>query len=587
MILNLVVIAIVLGIAYMWAAQGVFSALLHLVCTIAAGAIAFGVWEILVDTLLLGVRQDIAWGVGLVAPFAVSLLLLRLAADKLIPANMDFDGATNFVGGAIFGLGSGVITAGILLIAVGFMSMPASLMGFQRLAYEPSGNIAARDSLWLPADRITAGLYETLSTAGFATSTPLAIHQPDVHEQAQLVRLTFDDKSRTTLSPNDFDVIGHYEVAADSPNALTMDSFSVTEDGEGIPQQVRTIDGEQYPAGSTLHGYVITFKAGAREKSGQVVIGPAQVRLIYRIGDEADAAHPFAVVSQADGSGAAAARFRFADPAPAIASPSAASQVTMAFEFLLPPGAEPVDLLVKNARARLGGVPAVAGSAEGPLTVAARDEAVRTMSLLGMQGRAGDIDTSGAVQVAGGDVRAVRDRGIEISNAVSRSFNRQSRGGLEVSAENEITGGRHKFDRGAMSSDVPRQLRVERFGVPSGVQLVQVDVSLQSKLSILGKSVQMAQEVVPPVLIDSNGQQYQAIGYVYQDSEVYEIRYTPEQPIRGLREIPELSRNKPDQSLELLFFVNNGVNVTTFALGNAAVAEFDPAVEMPSPRQRP
>ena len=39
MLMNLIVVAVVLLVAYMWTAQGFFSALIHLLCTLVAGAI--------------------------------------------------------------------------------------------------------------------------------------------------------------------------------------------------------------------------------------------------------------------------------------------------------------------------------------------------------------------------------------------------------------------------------------------------------------------------------------------------------------------------------------------------------------------
>ncbi|MFG0274722.1 MAG: hypothetical protein ACF8QF_06665, partial [Phycisphaerales bacterium] len=87
MLMNIGVILFVLFIAYLWTQQGLFSAFLHFVCTLIAGAIALAVWEPLVYGVFLGMRQDLAWSLGLIVPFLVSLVVLRLASDKLIPNN--------------------------------------------------------------------------------------------------------------------------------------------------------------------------------------------------------------------------------------------------------------------------------------------------------------------------------------------------------------------------------------------------------------------------------------------------------------------------------------------------------------------
>jgi hypothetical protein len=56
-ILNIIVIAFAALIAYWWATQGLFSAVLHLVCVTAAGVLAFATWDPATD-LLLGVAHQ-------------------------------------------------------------------------------------------------------------------------------------------------------------------------------------------------------------------------------------------------------------------------------------------------------------------------------------------------------------------------------------------------------------------------------------------------------------------------------------------------------------------------------------------------
>ena len=85
MILNLLVIVFVLGMAIMWSTYGLFSAFLHLLVVIVAGALAFAFWEPLVYNLLLGFMPSYAWGLGLVGLFAVLLIAPAAAAGLLRP----------------------------------------------------------------------------------------------------------------------------------------------------------------------------------------------------------------------------------------------------------------------------------------------------------------------------------------------------------------------------------------------------------------------------------------------------------------------------------------------------------------------
>ena len=95
-VFNLLVIAFAGLIAYWWANQGLFSALIHLVCVIVAGALAFATWEPFTG-IVLGVPalEPYARGIALLAPFALYLFLARLAGDKLVPDNLNFPHAVN------------------------------------------------------------------------------------------------------------------------------------------------------------------------------------------------------------------------------------------------------------------------------------------------------------------------------------------------------------------------------------------------------------------------------------------------------------------------------------------------------------
>ena len=84
-ILNILIIALVLLIAYWWANQGLFSAILHLVCVIVAGAVALAVWEPLTLGLLIrgNMFDDFAWGAALIGVFAITYGAFRFLTDTL------------------------------------------------------------------------------------------------------------------------------------------------------------------------------------------------------------------------------------------------------------------------------------------------------------------------------------------------------------------------------------------------------------------------------------------------------------------------------------------------------------------------
>src|SRR3954469_17265789 len=94
--LSIIAVVVTLGLGYIWLTRGFFSALIHLICTIIAGAIAFAAWEPLSywflesssNSGIMSFVAGVSWGLGLMVPFAVSLIVLRLIVDKLLPGNV-------------------------------------------------------------------------------------------------------------------------------------------------------------------------------------------------------------------------------------------------------------------------------------------------------------------------------------------------------------------------------------------------------------------------------------------------------------------------------------------------------------------
>jgi hypothetical protein len=217
MILNLLLIVFVIGTAVLWATYGLFSAFLHLCVTIVAAALAFATWELWVYKLLIGTMPMYAWGVGLIAPFVLYLFALRLGLDRLIRGNMQFPRLADQIAGAACGAGSGVIAAGVLLIGVGFLPLPPAIAGYR--PYEVVSNGAVEpvqgEGLWLPADKIAAGLYVGLSDGAFSSSNALVDVMPEPVKQASEFRLgkQYDENQSVTASPETVGISGVYRFA--------------------------------------------------------------------------------------------------------------------------------------------------------------------------------------------------------------------------------------------------------------------------------------------------------------------------------------------------------------------------------------
>jgi hypothetical protein len=594
MILNLIVIGAVLLIAYLWASRGFFSAFLHLLCTIVAGAIAFALWEPIAYGVLLGVRDDIAWSVSLVVPFVVSLAVLRLLVDKLLKNNIGLHDATNLVGGALCGGAAGLIAIGIFVISIGFLRVPPDFLGYRAATFAETskgpGVLVRGASLWLPADKVVENFYGMTSEGSLATSTPLAVRAPDLDIQGNLQRYNYQGVGRTSLTPADFTVLGQYEVEPSNLDALLTDTFTTDPNGQPVTQKIVDIEGNPFPADSKLVGTVLLFKAGAKEKQGQVVIGPGQIRLLAtnNTTGEVKSILPAAFVNQGDPLALDYKRWRYDSDGVFAASVGGAAESTMAFEFIVPPDYTAQEVQVRNVRVDLDAIPQNNRPGANPaLTFAsaqARDSALRDFSLLGAVG----VDIKGGELASDEDTTEVlieegRNSIVTVTERLpfNGQFNRSRRGQLDITQDNKIIGGEEKFQRSEFSEiGLQENLRVFELGRTNDTRIVQVDVGLQSRLSLLGRAFQKATSVVPPVLVDSLGRQYQPIGYVFQNGDDFSIRFTPGDPIRGLAQIPSLSTSRTDQRLVLLFRVNSGAELTSFAIEGRVAATFSPTVRV-------
>ena len=135
MFMNILVIIFVLAIAYTWTVRGIFNSMIHALCVFFGGAIAFSVWEPLAMILLglsdSSIVEGSAWGLALIIPFIIATVLLRVISDKVITANIRSLKPLDYGGGAVFGLVTSIITAGVLVIGIGYMRLPSTFLGYQ------------------------------------------------------------------------------------------------------------------------------------------------------------------------------------------------------------------------------------------------------------------------------------------------------------------------------------------------------------------------------------------------------------------------------------------------------------------------
>lgn len=585
MILSLIVIAIVGAIAYMWSARGAFSAFLHMLCVIVAGALAFAFWEPIAIAMLSGADSptliDLGWGLALAGPFALILVVIRVACDKIVPFNLDFDQAFNIVGGLVCGAISGIITAGILVMSVGYTRLETQIVSFQAINFQPNGSVVREGGLLLPADRLTAWFYSTLSNSTLLPpdGRSLGRLRPQLADEHWMLRMNFEEgKSKSAITPGAFEVKTAYKITpASDPAQLLSDSFDAAR-----KQTVTNVDGTTVdPAQSELFGYVVRFSAGAREESGRIVVGNAQMRLIVQPNPNDDfstlAVHPFAMVSQAAGDKLTLGRWRFDAPRVFVSSVGGRDDAPMAFEFLVPKGSKPVALYVKGVRVDVASI-----TQNDFKSISDRDKQVANGSITSMADQV-KLDRTAMIRYRYDPNNS--ENPIRVTNRLPYSIiiQKDTRKNLEVDEQRRINGGElskfGKDDTAPFGTD--QLLQVNQFSISDDSQVVQVVVDgSNTQFGFLAAAA--AGSSGRPILVDNLGLQYSPSGYVYQKTGETWIYFNPGAPIQSLtdREMPTLSRSQPDQKLTLIFVVSKGVKLKEFGIGERILAEFNPNIDV-------
>lgn len=595
MIMNIAALVLFLGLTWIWMNRGFLNSMLHMVCTIAAGAVAFAFWEPLAH-LLIGMRPErgfltmtayIAWGAALLLPFGVSLLVFRFIADSVVKNNVKPMPIVDYIGGGICGAVSGAITVGMLVIGIGFMPLGTGFMGYRPVNYtqsgQASGSIERAGGLWVPVEKFTAGMFGKLSETTLRTGEPLGDWYPDLDLTGYAINMSAaEGMARPSLDDDDFEVIGTYSVGdpagSSSIKDLLLEDLSPdAKSGELAYQGYVDTHGEPVSNG-TLFGVILQFKKGAMENTGQLVFGNGQVSLLMTGRDgERLAAHPVAVISkQSSASTDAYGRGPFFVENLYYASVGAGTVVKMGFEFVVPAGAHVDALSLRNTRVLLDGEPA----AEYP-DVQSRFGALLSGQLVsGSSAAIFDTSSSATESGQGGPGVAGATQAVTAGNMLGVTFERRQGAGFEYDDKGRIVRGKATLRTEDVGKRVAEaNVRVDRISVPSDVVIVKVNVSRESAASLLGQAARSAQRVVPPQLVATNGEIYQACGFIYQDSELYIIEYDPAVTIRGIAALPQRTRLSPsrqDQKLQLLFRCSKGVELDYFALGNKVIVDLVP-----------
>lgn len=555
MIINLFLVVFLLFMAYWWSTQGLFSALIHLLSVIVAGALAFALWEPITFGLFMkvGALAQYAWGLGLILPFIAWLAALRFAGDKLIGRNMYFAPLVSQIGGGVLGLLAAILTAGVTILGISFMHLSASFGGYQPLLVEATGTVAPNEGggLWVGVDTMTVNFYNKLSAGAFSNATPLKTHQPDLAQQAALFRMKFDPNGSAVAPPDTVTAAAMYIQPTPIANLTGAQS--------GVLGAAATAEGNQLVVVDTK--WTLKNKI-AYDTDDTLRLSPTQIRLVTQTTapDGSVESQLHAPISAATAPGPTAPRtlIHFADDATEAYGLN--NEETIGFAFMIPTGEEPRFLLARHTRLALPQPvteePDTVIAALGTPSAPAADTGPPT----------DDPNLAGGVGSRSGHRTGSAAFDASVSNAIPRAF--------PVSAApttlnyNESSGeiidgfGDIRPPEGRTGQKVLDQLQT-----PGHKAMVRIGLSRDRANSLLGAAVSAAASLAGPELTDANGNIYQPIGYVWQKASGYqEIKVDRTQLIRSSRQLPVREMGGED-TIYLYFLVNRGTSITQYAVG--------------------
>jgi hypothetical protein len=520
-VFNIILILIVLLLAYWWANQGFFSAVLHLFCVIIAGAIALAFWEPLTVGLLLRGNwfDNYAWGVSLIGLFGVSLFVLRVTLDKLAPGNVDLPHGFNLGLGGVAGAAAGVLTLGIVLIGASFVQSSNALMGWQGHQRSSSGQVARSKDLWIPYHQIASEFYDWVSVGSLATNRPLRHYTPDLHVQATTFRDTWrEGRGRVAVAPKFVSI---------------KEVFHCPDLGQ--------------------YAIKVHFESGAFDDEGRnLIIAASQMRLIGPAegAEEPPVAYPVGWAQYTKESPRSATYFPFNSPMQYATNVPAQQQADILFVFKTTMS-RPLFLQIKNVRFVVPASLKKIGAAE--FESLQRDFAPPT-GQVAVDPRAPQLDPTD-IQV-NNELRPL----IVSVNQLPSSMNH---------VDNRLSDGHAVFPQ--RGDRVGRNLQIEGLLEPAGTKVVQLDVSKRSSATVFGIAARTAGDAATPFLIDQNGGSYVPFGFIYvRNDDNTEIYLDPKNGIRTLDQLMTLLRGG-DGTVRLLFYVTEGATIVSFRLNDITV----------------
>ena len=135
MIAIIIVLVILLGLVYFQVfTQGIFSCFIMMVWTIISAMVALNYQDYLAMLMIDNGLGFYPKAVALLAPFIITLFVLREISDRFIPGNMRFPELIDRAGSTLFALVTSLIITGMVSLCFQNLPLPTQILGFERMS---------------------------------------------------------------------------------------------------------------------------------------------------------------------------------------------------------------------------------------------------------------------------------------------------------------------------------------------------------------------------------------------------------------------------------------------------------------------
>jgi hypothetical protein len=546
-ILLLVLVLIITGVI---ARQGMLSAFLHMICVIAAGGIAFALWEPIGFAMLdsMGGFGAYAMGSTLVLTFLVALVILRLSMDKLVPENMNFESGANWAGSSIFGFVGAFISVGILTLGAGMLQFKSDFFGYTGWARDrATAQPGVVSSTPMFTAVYTARFYEMLSVGSLSpmlNGGALKQLYPEIDKMSwSMLRDGFVGDSgngRSWLQPKSIE--------------LTDNTFTY------IPNFASGSINPDFPRFTGAYVIPLKVNVSSFDNGSQFTMSNAQARLVAPAATSTGSpatAYPSLYV-QPSKSGMPTP-FAFDDGSNFVSNKPG----TQALDFVLifpgdelgPPLEGDYHLQIKGLRLELP-------------EVQINNDGMQMMASLG-----GGAER----QLPTGEGKALSGNDLKVDSEIPIRISYNAKGGLRLNDKNLIEGGTGQYNTGGPGGNVSKANRVTNFFEPEGTRIAQLTVGRRKPID-LDSLRQEGFADQPLLLVDENGNTYLPYGYIRMGREKTTILYNPLSPIETVNDLPSLP-SSGNTELFILYRLPIGVTIQEVRCGTIPIGSTNTMVD--------